>query len=120
MALAQKRMEWVRSIPLNATTSNQAYSYPDGGLKATAQSVVENVTHGGRPYEVTTTIEDTDTDKENSATSNANPATLKTITIRVKPLGGGPQWSQVNSVYGSVTLTTQRAMVLTGPHRNTD
>jgi Tfp pilus assembly protein PilV len=120
MALAQKRMEWLRSIPLNDTTRDQNYSYPDGGLKATAQAVTENVTHGGRPYEVITTIKDTDTDGDNTATSNANPATLKTITVRVRPLGGGPQWSQVNSVYGSVTLTTQRSMVLTGPHRNTE
>lgn len=120
MTIAQKRMEWLRSIPLNDTTRDLAYSYPNGGLKATAQAVTEDVTSGGRPYQVITTISDTDTDEDIAAESAANPATIKTITIRVMPMGGGPNWTRANSVFGSVTLTTQRAMVLQGPHRNTN
>ena len=36
MAVAQKRMEWLRSMPFSVTTRNLAYSYPNGGLGATA------------------------------------------------------------------------------------
>jgi prepilin-type N-terminal cleavage/methylation domain-containing protein len=118
MAVAQKRMEWLRSIPLNETTRATDYAYPDGGLKETAQPVVETTTSGGRPYEVTTTIRDLDTDSENTVASNAVPATTKTITIQVKPLGAGPGWSQTTSVFGSVRLTTQRSLIMMGPHRN--
>lgn len=118
MAIAQKRMEWLRSMPLDDDTRNLAYSYPDGGLRATPEPVVESVTSGGRSYNVITTISDTDTDADTTAESNANPATIKTITIRVMPLGGGPSWTRVNTVFGSVTLTTQRALVSLGPHRN--
>jgi Tfp pilus assembly protein PilV len=117
MAVAQKRMEWLRSITFNETNRNLAYSYPNGGLKATANPVVETTTSGGRTYEVTTSITDVDTDLENTATSNAIPATTKTITIQVKPVGAGPSWSQVNSVFGSVTLSTQRSLLRIGPHR---
>ena len=117
MAVAQKRMEWLRSIAFNETNRNLAYSYPNGGLKATANPVVETAKSGGRTYEVTTSITDVDTDLENTAASNAIPATTKTITIRVKPIGAGPSWSQVNSVFGSVTLSTQRSLLRIGPHR---
>ena len=118
MAVAQKRMEWLRSIPLNETTRATAYAYPNGGLAQTAQPVVETTTSGGRPYQVTTTITDLDTDSENTAASNAIPASTKTITIQVKPLGAGPGWSQATSVFGSVRLTTQRSLIMMGPHRN--
>lgn len=117
MAVAQKRMEWLRSITFNETNRNLAYSYPNGGLLATANPVVETTTSGGRTYQVTTTITDVDTDLENTAASNAIPATTKTITIQVKPVGSGPGWSQVNSVFGSVTLSTQRSLLRIGPHR---
>jgi Tfp pilus assembly protein PilV len=116
MAVAQKRMEWLRSIPLNETNRTLAYAYPNGGLEATPAAVVETTTSGGRTYEVTTTIADVDTDQENTATSNAIPATTKTITVQVKPLGAGPGWSQANSVFGSVRLTTQRTLMRVGPH----
>jgi type II secretory pathway pseudopilin PulG len=118
MAVAQKRMEWLRSMPLDDTTRTTAYAYPNGGLQATAQPVVETVNSGGRPYRVTTTITDVDTDTDNTATSNSIPATIKTITIRVTPTGVGPQYNRVTSVFGSVTLTTQRTLNRMGPHRN--
>jgi prepilin-type N-terminal cleavage/methylation domain-containing protein len=117
MAVAQKRMEWLRSMPLNDTTRATTYSYPNGGLKATAQPIVETANSGGRPYSVTTTITDLDTDSESTATSNAIPPTVKTITIRVTPLGAGPQYNRGTSVFGSVTLTTQRTLNRVGPHR---
>ncbi|HWT00450.1 MAG TPA: prepilin-type N-terminal cleavage/methylation domain-containing protein [Pyrinomonadaceae bacterium] len=119
MAVAQKRMEWLRSMPLDPTTTTTAYSYPGGGLKATsANGVSETTTNGGRPYQVVTTITDVDTDLDNTATSNAIPPTIKVITIRVTPLGAGPEFNQVTSVFGSVTLTTQRTLNRVGPHRS--
>jgi Tfp pilus assembly protein PilV len=117
MAVAQKRMEWLRSMPFNDTTRNTAYAYPGGGLQATAQPVVETVNSGGRPYRVTTTITDLDTDSDTTAESNAIPATVKIITIHVTPLGNGPQFNRGTSVFGSVTLTTQRTLNRIGPHR---
>ena len=117
MAVAQKRMEWLRSITFSETNRDLAYAYPNGGLKATNAPVVETTTSGGRPYQVTTSITDVDTDQENTATSNAIPATTKTITVQVKPLGAGPSWSRVSSFFGSVTLTTQRSLQRIGPHR---
>lgn len=117
MAVAQKRMEWLRSIPLNDTTRATAYGYPNGGLKATAQPVVETTSNGGRPYKVTTTITDLDTDTDNTATSNALPPTIKIITVQVVPLGAGPEFTRVNTVFSSVSLTTQRTLNRAGPHR---
>jgi Tfp pilus assembly protein PilV len=118
MAVAQKRMEWLRSMPLNETTRNTAYGYPDGGLQKTAQPVVETTTSGGRPYQVTTTITDLDTDTDDTTTSNAIPPTIKVITIRVTPLGSGPEFNRVNTVFSSVTLTTHRTVNRVGPHRS--
>ena len=119
MAVAQKRMEWLRGIPLDNTTKDTAYSYPNGGLAATsAQGVAETTVSGGRSYQVTTIISDVDTDADNTAQSNAIPATVKTITIKVQPIGAGPGWSQASSVFGSVWLTTQRSLNRMGPHRS--
>ena len=118
MAVAQKRIEWLRSMPLTDTARTTAYSYPNGGLQATAQPVVETTSSGGRPYRITTTITDLDTDAENTATSNAIPATVKIITIQVTPSGVGPQFNRGTSVFGSVTLTTQRTLNRIGPHRD--
>jgi Tfp pilus assembly protein PilV len=113
MAVAQKRMEWLRAIPLDETTATQNYAYPGGGLKATATPVVETTTSGGRTYEITTTIADLDTDTNPAAASD--PATIKTIKILVRPRGTAG-WTQTSNVYGSVTLTTQRAMLHVGPN----
>jgi Tfp pilus assembly protein PilV len=119
MAVAQKRMEWLRSMPLDATSAATAYAYPNGGLKATsANGISETTTSGGRSYQVVTTITDVDTDTDNTATSNAIPATMKIITIRVTPIGAGPEFNRVTTVFGSVTLTSQRTLNRTGPHRS--
>src|SRR3954454_19182760 len=62
MAIAQKRMEWLRTIPFTTQTRTVAYSYPNGGLAATSTSgVIENVTNAGRGYSVTTIITDLST-----------------------------------------------------------
>jgi Tfp pilus assembly protein PilV len=120
MAVAQQRIEWLRSMPFNTTTAATAYSFPNGGLQATAANgVVENTTSGGRSYQVRTTITDVKTDA--SAAAAAEPSTVKTITVSVQPLGAGPTWNQVNgawnattTLFASVTLTTQRVMIHTG------
>ncbi|HKQ99639.1 MAG TPA: type II secretion system protein [Pyrinomonadaceae bacterium] len=119
MAVAQKRMEWLRNMPLDETARTTAYSYPNGGLMATsAQGVTETASSGGRPYQVTTTITDVDTDTEDTTTSNAIPATLKVITVQVRPIGAGPEFNRVNTVFSSVSLTTTRTLNRVGPHRN--
>ena len=120
MAIAQKRMEWLRSITLDETTADQAYAYPSaangytaGGLKATTTPVVETTTSGGHTFQIETTITDVDTDSNTAA--NGDPKTIKTITILVRPFGT-EGWSQTSSVFGSVTLTTQRAVIHIGPN----
>src|ERR687883_2065215 len=51
MAIAQKRMEWLRTIPFTTQTRSVAFSYPNGGLQATsAAGVTETVTSVGRRY----------------------------------------------------------------------
>jgi Tfp pilus assembly protein PilV len=119
MAVAQQRIEWLRSMPFNATTAATAYAFPNGGLQATNGAVLETTTSGGRSYQVSTTIADVKTDT--SAAAAAEPSTIKTITISVQPLGAGPTWNQVNgawnattTIFASVTLTTQRVMIHTG------
>src|SRR5262244_117363 len=58
MAIAQKRMEWLRTIPFNTQTRHVAYSYPNGGLEATSTAgVSETVTNAGRSYTVQTVIQ---------------------------------------------------------------
>jgi Tfp pilus assembly protein PilV len=62
MALAQKRMEWLRTIPFTTQTRHVAYSYPDGGLEATSTAgVTETVTNAGRSYTVRTVIQNLST-----------------------------------------------------------
>ena len=114
MAVAQKRMEWLRSVALDETTASVAYSYPNGGLKATAAPVVETTTSGGRTYRITTTITDEDTDANTAAATD--PATIKKITIFVRPDGNGTGWSQTTNISGSVTLTTERTLLHIGPN----
>src|SRR5215217_5904046 len=49
MAIAQKRMEWMRTIPFTTQTRSLNYSYPNGGLAQTSVPVNETVTSAGRP-----------------------------------------------------------------------
>lgn len=107
MAVAQKRMEWLRGIPYNDTTRALAYHYPTtasptgGGLAATAAAgVTETTTLAGRTYTVVTKIVNV------GGVSNAN-SKIKTITIQVTPDGA-------TTSLGQVTLVTQRSILSMG------
>lgn len=98
MAVAQQHIEELRAV-----------LFTDATLAATAGTVT-NVTSAGRPYLVSTAIAD-------SNVVDGQP-TLKTITVRVTPQGAGPAWARnVASLFGSVTVTTERSSLLLGPNR---
>ncbi len=98
MAVAQQRIEELRAV-----------LFTDPSLAATTGTET-NVTSGGRPYLVRVVITD-------SNVVDGQP-TLKSISVRVVPQGVGPQLARnVTSVFGSVTLTTERSTLLLGPNR---
>jgi type II secretory pathway pseudopilin PulG len=98
MAVGQQRIEELRAV-----------LFTDASLTATTGTDA-NVTSAGRPYLVRTVITD-------SNVIDGQP-TLKTISVRVIPLGAGPAWaSNIASLFGSVTLTTERSTLLLGPNR---
>jgi len=108
MAIAQMRLEWLRTIPFTTQTRSLAYAYPSGGLAATSPGgVVETVTSAGRSYQLTTIIEDTSFVP--AGDPDAGAATLKTIKISVTPLGAA-------SIFPSVIVTTQRSTQVTGAY----
>jgi type II secretory pathway pseudopilin PulG len=106
MAVAQKRMEWLRTMPFSVTTRNLAYSYPNGGLGATT-GTTETETSSGRPYTIVTIIENTSVVPAGQL--DAGQPTLKTITIRVTPKGAGP-------ALGGVSLSSQRSTLVPGTY----
>jgi len=98
MAVAQQHIEEMRAV-----------LFTDATLNATAGTLT-NVTSAGRPYLVNTVVTD-------SVVVDGQP-TLKTITVRVTPQGAGPGWTRnVASLFGSVTITTERSSLLLGPNR---
>jgi Tfp pilus assembly protein PilV len=106
MAIAQQRLEWLRTIPFTTQTRSLAYSYPNGGLAATdAAGVSETITSAGRSYTVTTIIQDL------SMVPVANPdggaSTRKSIQISVTPLGSV-------TAFETITINTQRTTQVTG------
>ena len=106
MAIAQKRMEWLRTIPFTTQTRSLGYSYPNGGLAATDPAgVTETITSAGRSYFVTTIIQDL------SLVPVANPdggaPTLKSIQVSVTPL-------TATTAFETVTINTQRSTQVTG------
>jgi Tfp pilus assembly protein PilV len=106
MAIAQKRMEWLRTIPFTTQTRTVAYSYPNGGLAATSTTgVTENVTNVGRGYVVNTII--TDLSTVPAGNPDAGAPTLKRIRVSVTPAGAA-------TAFESVTITTQRSTQVTG------
>src|SRR5882724_4935467 len=108
MTVAQKRMEWLRSIPFTATTRNTTYSYPNGGLAATATArVPETEISAGRTYAVVTRISNTAVVP--AGQPDAGQPTVKTITITVSPQGG-------RNVLGSVTVSTERSTLVPGTY----
>jgi Tfp pilus assembly protein PilV len=107
MAVAQKRIEWLRSLPFDDTTRAVAYHYPDagnltaGGLAATGvNGVTETATVAGRNYAVVTTI-------RNNGLVADNVSTVKTITVQVTPSGA-------DTGLGRVTLVTRRSTLAVG------
>ena len=98
MAVAQQHVEELRAV-----------LFTDASLAATTGTDTD-VTSAGRPYRVTTVITD--------STVVAGQPTLKTITVRVTPQGAGPAWSHnIATLFGSVTVTTERSSLLLGPNR---
>lgn len=108
MAIAQKRMEWLRTIPFTTQTRSVAYSYPNGGLAATATAgVTETVTNAGRNYRVITTISDLNTVP--SGNPDAGAVTLKRIQVSVTP-------ALATTAFETVTVYTQRSTQVTGSY----
>ena len=106
MTIAQKRMEWLRTIEFTTQTRGVAFAYPDGGLQATdVDGVSETVTAAGRSYSVVTTIEDLSFVPVGNP--DAGAPTLKRIVISVTPAGA-------NTAFETVTITTQRSTQVTG------
>ena len=98
MAVGQQRIEELRAV-----------LFTDASLTATTGTDV-NVTSAGRPYLVRTVITD-------SNVVDGQP-TMKKISVRVVPEGVGSAWARtITSVFGSVTLTTERSTLLLGPNR---
>lgn len=107
MAVAQKRVEWLRSLPFDDTTRAVAYHYPDagnlvsGGLAATSvNGVSETLTVAGRNYAIVTTI-------TNDGGVADNVSTVKTIKVQVTPSGA-------DTGLGRVTLVTRRSSLTVG------
>lgn len=106
MAIAQKRMEWMRTIPFTTQTRHLAFSYPDGGLEVTATAgVTETVTSAGRSYVVNTVI------SNESVVPAGNPdagePTVKRLQLSVSPVGA-------TTAFETVTITTQRSTQVPG------
>jgi type II secretory pathway pseudopilin PulG len=106
MAVAQKRMEWLRNMPFSVTTRNLAYSYANGGLGATT-GTTETETSSGRPYRIVTTIANTSVVP--TGQPDAGQPTVKTITIVVTPQGAG-------TALGGVSLSSQRSTLVPGTY----
>jgi Tfp pilus assembly protein PilV len=106
MALAQKRMEWLRTIPFTTQTRHVFYSYPNGGLEVTSTSgVAETVTNTGRSYTVRTVIQNVSTVPIGNP--DAGEPTVKRIQVSVTPLGAATNFE-------TVTVNTQRSTQVTG------
>ena len=105
MAIAQERMEWLRTIPFTTQTRSFAYAYATGGLQATDEDGVTDIAFSaGRSYTVVTIIEDLSWVPAGNPDTGA--ATLKRIQISVTP--------QYGSGFDTITLTTLRSTQVTG------
>jgi len=106
MAIAQKRMEWMRTIPFTTQTRHVAYSFPNGGLEVTSDTgVTETVLNAGRSYSVRTVIQNLDVVP--AGNPDAGEPTLKRIKVSVTPLGAV-------TGFEAVTISTQRSSQVTG------
>lgn len=108
MAIAQKRMEWLRTIPFTTQTRHLAFSYPNGGLEVTsATGVDETVTNAGRSYTVNTVIQNLSVVPVGKP--DAGEPTVKSIKVSVTPLGAA-------TTFETVSVTTQRSTQVTGSY----
>ncbi len=108
MAIAQKRMEWLRTIPFTTQTRSLAFSYPNGGLAATATGgVTETVTNAGRSYTVITTI--SDLNFVPTGNPDADASTRKRIQVSVTP-------AVSTTAFDTVTVYTERSTQVTGSY----
>jgi Tfp pilus assembly protein PilV len=108
MAIAQKRMEWLRTIPFTTQTRHVAFAYPDGGLEATAaEGVSETVLNAGRSYTVNTVI--TNLSLVPVGNPDAGEPTVKKIQVSVTPAGAA-------TAFETVTVMTQRSTQVTGSY----
>jgi len=108
MAIAQKRMEWLRTIPFTTQTRHVAYSYPNGGLEVTSTAgVSETVTNAGRSYTVVTIIQNLSTVP--AGNPDAGEPTSKSIQVSVTPVGAA-------TAFEAVIINTQRSSQVTGTY----
>ena len=98
MAVAQQQMEQLRNV-----------AFTDSALNANAGTSA-TITRAGRRYVVLTTVVNSNVIDGASRT--------KTITIRVTPWSDGSAFARnVTSVFGSVTMVSERTAVVMGPNR---
>lgn len=108
MAIAQKRMEWLRTIQFHTQTRSVAFAYPNGGLAATAvEGVTETVTNAGRSFTVTTVIQDLSFVPVGN--HDAGAPTVKRLQVSVTPAGA-------QTAFETVTISTQRSTQVTGSY----
>ena len=97
MAVAQQRIEQIR---------NAAFTDPALNAGTTNSTIIR----AGRSYAVQTII--TDGNVQNGV------ATTKNIQVRVVPWSDGDAWARnVNTIFGSVTVVSQRTAITLGPNR---
>jgi len=99
-AVAQQRMEQLRNL-----------QFIDASLAATDSTGTKTwVVRSGRQYQVITTITD-------SASINGS-VTSKTVKVKVVPWSDGSSWTRnVSSIFGSVTIISERTAQTIGPNR---
>ncbi len=100
LAVAQQRLEQLRNRDFN-----------NAALTATVNPVVETMTSAGRPFRISTTITDVDTDTNPAA--NALAPTAKLIRVDVTPQGNSTSDSWAN---GTVTVMIFRTAFTPGPN----
>ena len=106
MAIAQKRMESLRTIPFTTQTRDLPFSFPDGGLEATEpEGVSETVESAGRSYIVNTFIQDLAFVPIGNP--DAGAPTVKSIRVSVTP-------SVATTAFETVSITTQRTTQVVG------
>jgi len=100
MAVAQQRMEQLRNQQF--LSANLSATNPAGAATT--------IIRAGRRYLVTTTITDS---------SSVNGAVVsKTVKVQVTPWSDGAAWARnVSSIFGSVTIVSERTAQTVGPYR---